>query len=387
MTTPKVIERKGMTQTDSSGKVVREARNLAESSVNFRWWAVDESEMAASIAGTIAFIEANQGGRTDQLTTFTKLYGSTNLYNSVGKYASRPSTQGDTLGQRMSYNICESIVDTLESKMAKNKVVPTYITNGGDWKAQKKAKNLTKFTQGLFYQEKIHAKSIHCWGDAAVWGDGFLQIYENDDKVCIDRVLPHELYVDTIESLTAEPRQLHRVRLMDRDIALELLPELEENIKTVSPANYQEIGGQGTAVDIIRVTESWHLKSSDKAKDGLHVFCVGDGALAEDYDKDYFPFAHLRYAKRKLGWYGQGACERLMPIQREINRNMILKQQSIRMMASFKILIENGSKVVSQHLNNDVGTLIHYTGTPPQYIAPPAVNPELQQCSRCYRSC
>ena len=45
----------------------------------------------------------------------------------------------------------------------------------------------------------------------------------------------------------------------------------------------------------------------------------------------------------------------------------------------FKVLIENGSKIVSQHLNNEVGTIIHYSGVPPQYIAPPATNPELQQ--------
>ena len=149
--------------------------------------------------------------------------------------------------------------------MAKNKVVPTYITNGGDWKVQKKAKNLTKFTQGLFYHLNVHKKSIIAWSDAAVWGDGFIQIYEKEEKVALERVFPHELFVDTVESLATEPSQLHRVRMMDRDIAFEMFPELEENIRTVSPASYQEIGAQGTAVDIITVTESWHLKSGKDA--------------------------------------------------------------------------------------------------------------------------
>lgn len=49
------------------------------------------------------------------------------------------------------------------------------------------------------------------------------------------------------------------------------------------------------------------------------------------------------------------------------------------MQGSFKILMENGSKIVTQHLNNEVGSIIHYTGAPPQYVAPPATNPELQQ--------
>jgi hypothetical protein len=376
----KTVERGNMTQTDSKGNVIRAPKNLAETNVNFRWWALDESEMAPAIAATIRFIQQHQGSRIEQLTVSTRLYGHTSAYNLIGTAFTRASSiNSNPSSQRISYNICESVIDTLESKMAKNKVIPTFVTNGGDWKVQKKAKNLTKFAQGLFYKNNVHKKSILCWSDAAVWGDGFLYIYDDEGEVAIERVLPHELFVDTIESLTTEPHQLHRVKLIDRDIAMELFPELEQHIRTVSPANYQEIGGQGTAVDIIRITESWHLRSGVDANDGLHVICIGDGALAQPYTKDYFPFAHVRYARRKLGWYGQGVCERLQNIQGEINRSMILKQRAMWMQSSFKILVENGSKVVSQHLNNDVGAIIHYSGIPPTYIAPPATNPELQQ--------
>jgi predicted transcriptional regulator len=53
---------------------------------------------------------------------------------------------------------------------------------------------------------------------------------------------------------------------------------------------------------------------------------------------------------------------------------MMLEQKSRWMQGSFKILIENGSKVVAQHLNNDVGTLVYYTGVAPQYVTPPAID-------------
>lgn len=374
------IERRNMTQTDSKGRVLREPKNPAETTANFRWWLLEENEMAGAINATLRFIQKHQGSRLEQLTVSTRLYGSTNVYNLLGTAFTRAaSVNSNPQSSRISFNLCESVVDTLESKMAKNKIVPTYVTNGGDWKAQQRAEKLTKFTQGLFYGEKVHQKSIHAWSDGAVWGDGFIHIFDKFDKVCMERVLPHEIFVDNIESLTAPPKQLHRVKLMDRDIALEMFPELEAHIMSVSPANYQEIGGQGTAVDIIQVIESWHLRSGPDAQDGLHAITIGDGVLVDEYEKDYFPFAHIRYARRKLGWYGQGVCERLQPIQGEINRCMILKQRSLWMQGSFKVLIENGSKVVAQHLNNDVGSLIYYTGTPPQYIAPPATTPELQQ--------
>jgi hypothetical protein len=376
----KTIQRSSMTQTDSRGKVIRSPIDTsAETAVNFRWWQSDDERMAFDIAGTIKFIQLHQGSRMEQLTVSTRLYGQSTAYNLIGTaFTRKSSVNSNPASQRISYNVVESIIDTLESKMAKNKVIPTYVTNGGMWNLQKKAKDLTKFTQGLFYQEKVHSKSIVCWSDSAVWGDGFLHIFEKHDKLCIERTLPHEIFVDTIETLTGPPQQLHRVKIMDRDIALELLPELEEHIMTVAPANYQEIGGQGTAVDLITVTESWHLKSGPDAKDGVHVFCVGDGSLVEDYEDDYFPFCHLRYARRKFGYYGQGVPERIQNIQGELNRCMILKQRALWMQCAFKILIENGSKVVSQHLNNDVGSIIHYTGTPPQYVTPPATNPELQ---------
>lgn len=375
------IERSKMTQTDSKGKVLREPRDNAEGeAANFYWWRMDEKDMAQAIAATVKFIQRHQGSRMEQLTVSTRLAGSTNVYNLMGTAFTRAaSVNSNPQSQRISYNLSESIIDTLESKMAKNKVVPTFITNGGIWDIQKKAKQLTKFTQGLFYGEKIHKKYVHAWGDAAVWGDGFIHIFEKDDKVCMERAFTHELFVDMVETLSGPPTQLHRVKIMDRDIAFAMFPELEENIATVSPANYQDIGGQGTVADLITVVESWHLKSGPDKKDGLHVISIGDGVFPMDYDNDYFPFAHLRYARRKLGWYGQGVCERIQNIQGEVNRSMILKQRSLWMQGSFKILVENGSKVVSQHLNNDVGTIIHYSTTPPQYITPPATTPELQQ--------
>lgn len=377
----KKIDRSTMTQTDSKGKVIREPKdNQAATAVNYQWWESDESDMAANIAGTLKFIELHQGSRQTQLTESTRLYGLSTAFTSIGSGFSRArAADSSPSGSRISYNICQSIIDTLESKMAKNKVVPTFITNGGVWDVQTKAKQLTKFTQGLFYHEKVHKKAIQCWGDGAVWGDGFVKIFNKNDKVCIERTLPHNIFVDTIETINTSPSQMHEVMVMDRSKALVLVPELEDQIMTVSPSNYNEIGGQGTAADLITVIESWHLKSGPKAKDGVHVLSIGDGAFVEDYDKDYFPFAHLRYSKRKLGWYGQGACERLRNFQHEVNRCMMLKQRALWMQSAFKILIENGSKVVTQHLDNEVGTIIHFTGTPPQYVTPPATNPELQQ--------
>jgi hypothetical protein len=377
----KKIERSSMTQTDAQGRVLREARdNSMGEAKNFRWWKVDEKDMAQAIASTVRFIQRHQSSRMEQLTVSTRLYGNSSAYNLLGTAFTRSSSvNSNPMSQRLCFNLIQSVIDTLTAKMAKNKVIPTYITNGGIWNVQKKAKQLTKFAQGFCYEQKIHEKAIIGFSDGGVWGDGFVHVFERDGRAVVERVLPHEIVVDLIESMCEEPRQLHRVKIVDRDIAMELFPDLEEHIALVSPANYQEIGGQGTAADLITVTESWHLPSAEGAGDGVKVITVGDGAMIDEWKKDYFPFPHFRYNRKKLGWYSQGAAERLQTIQGEINRSMMLKQKSMWMQGSFKILVENGSKVVAQHLNNDVGSIVYYTGTPPQYVTPPSTNMELQE--------
>jgi hypothetical protein len=381
MSKKKTISRAGMTQTDSKGKVTREARdNSAGDEINYRWFLLDGEELAQSVAATLKHLQWQQTSRTEQLISSTRLYGNATSYNVFGSALSRSGAGKSTsiMNHRVSFNLCQSVIDTLVAKMSKNKVVPTFITNGGVWNVQKKAKDLTKFAQGFCYGEDVHKKSIDAFCDGGIWGDGFVHVYRKDDKACVERTLPHEIWTDEIEGVTAKPTQLHYVKIMDRDIAKEMFPKLKKAIDDVEPGSYLDLGGQGTIADLIIVSQSWKLKTSKDATNGVHAVTIGNDAYKEEYDKDYFPFPHFRYVKRPLGWYGQGACERLANIQYEINKSMILKQRSLWMMGSFKVLLENGSKVVSQHLNNDIGTLVHYTGTPPQYVTPPATNPETQ---------
>lgn len=381
----KKIQKSNMTQTDSKGKVTRAPKNdAAEATQNFRWWTETTDEaMAHAIDTTILFISRHQSSRMEQLTASTRLYGNSSVFNLIGTAYSRASSvNSNPNSQRISYNLCSSVIDTLVSKVSKNKVVPTFITNGGVWGMQQKAEQLSKFTEGFFHGSDVHLHGMNAVRDSGVWGDGLVHIYRTpDDKIGVERALPHELFVDMIEALSCSPQQLHRVKVADRDIVMATWGDTKEKKEAIAkslPATYQEIGSAGTAVDMVAITESWHLKSGEEAEDGLHVIRLGDCILfKEEYEKDYFPFAKISYTEKLLGYWGQGACERLQNLQGEVNRLMILIQRSMWMGGSFKVLLENGSKVVSQHLNNDVGAIIHYTGTAPQYITPPMIQQDI----------
>jgi hypothetical protein len=383
----KKIQRSNMTQTDSKGNVTRAPKDNADGEAqNFKWWRDcmerNDSVLAQQIAGTIKFISTHQASRHEQLVVSTRLYGNSTAYGPIGASFNRvAATNSSPMSQRITYNLCQSVVDTLVSKIAKNKVVPMFLTEGGVWELQEQAKNLTKFTEGVFYQTKFHEKRVWAFRDACVWGTGILHVYADPDnkEVCVERVLPHELFVDLIESLTEEPRSLYRVRILDRSVVADIYPDKAEEIAKAMPANYQDIGGTATSADLITVSEAWHLPSGKDAGDGAYVVSTDDLVLyKEEYKKDYFPFVMLQYNKRLLGaFWGQGAVERLQNLQSEVNRLMILVQRSMWMGGSFKVLVENGSKVVSQHLNNDVGAIIQYSGTPPQYITPPMIQQDI----------
>lgn len=370
------------------GVLVKEGKpDEASEKAKLCWWRSRPETMAADVQGTIKFIQSHQPTRLEQLTMDTRLYSNSSTFNFIGPALSRTaSTAANSVSNRISFNLCASVIDTLVSKIAKNKVVPTFITSGGVWGMQKKAEQLSKFTEGLFYDQDVHTKGVQAFRDGAVWGTGILHIYQDEDNIKVERAMPHEFFVDQVEAITTHPQQLHRVKVADRDIIIEFVKNLggddvDEKIEAVrngTTAAYVDIGGVGTAADLVTVTESWHLPSGKDATDGLHVICCGDKVLfQEEWKKTYFPFVFFHYNKRLLGFWGQGACERLQNLQQEINRLMILIQRSMWMGGSFKVLVENGSKIVSQHLNNDVGAIIHYSGTPPQYITPPMIQQDI----------
>lgn len=380
------IEWKNAKITDDKGKTLKESQEDKDKPMGriawYRnWKKKSETDLANEVGQTIQFLQRHNSARMEQITISTRLYGNTSAFSLMGSAFTRASAVAPSpSSQRISFNLCSSVVDTLTSQVAKDKIVPTFITSGGRWGMQKKAENLSKFVDGMFYENKIQKKRVVAFRDGAVWGDGLVKVFRSkDDRAVVERVLPHEIIIDEVEALVSSPMQLHQVRIVDRDVAKDEYPDMADAIDAAMPANMQDATGQQSAGDLITISESWRLPSGPGADDGCKIICLGDKVLERcEWDKDYFPFPHFQYNKRLLGWWGQGACERLQNLQGEINRLMMLIQKSMWLGGSFKILVPVGSKVVTQHLNNDVGAIVHYAGdVPPQYITPPMIQQDI----------
>lgn len=345
--------------------------------IDKRWWLSSKEDLAASIAGTIKALSQYDSKRQTQYQISTRLYGNLNLMGLNGLSYSKILSVQSSLKDRISYNVVQSVIDTITAKMAKNKPKPLFLTSGGDYKIQRRAKKLDKFVEGCFYENEAYTLGQDTFKDACIFGDGFIHVFEENKRVKYERVIPSEIYVDLMESFYGYPRQMHRVKNIDRAVLADLFPEHKKYIVDANSCTADLTGVYQNVADQITVVESWHLPSGKDAKDGLHTIIIeGKTLFSEDWDKNFFPFVHFKWSKRPYGLFGQSLAEQIQNIQLEINKLLWVIQRSMHMAGTFKILMENSSKIVKEHFTNEIGTIICYTGTPPQYITPPAVQME-----------
>jgi hypothetical protein len=129
---------------------------------------------------------------------------------------------------------------------------------------------------------------------------------------------------------------------------------------------------------MVYVFESWHLPSAEGATDGRHTITIDNCTLFdEQYDKAYFPFCFFRWNEPLLGFYGNGLVEELVGIQLEINKILRNIQLAQHLMAVPQVWLEGNSQVVNAHINNEIGGIKKYIGTPPIFQVPTAMSQEI----------
>jgi hypothetical protein len=345
-----------------------------EGSFDKRWWLSNKTDMADNVIRLVNYLIKNDSARLSQYQMNARLYSN---MQGLGLAAQRAPNINQQVKTRISYNLIQSGIDTIVAKMAKNKPKPLFLTSGGDWKIQRRAKKLDKFCEGIAYENKGYKLGPSILRDSGVFGDGLVQVFNLHDRVKWERVEASCLFVDPVEGIHGNPRQLHMIKPIDRQVLLEMYPEKSAAIKRAMPMDPKNLGFIQNVSDQLMVVKSWHLPSGPDSNDGIAgVFIEGEYLEIEDYDWNCFPFAKLPWAERMFGYWAQSGAEQVQNTQLEINQILWVIQRSMKLMGSFKIWMSNASKIVKEHFNNDIGSII--TGdVPPQYLVPPIVAPEL----------
>ena len=341
------------------------------------WWNMKGADCAGALKAIIDDLSRQQAARLRQTVISARLYGNVFLRGVPGQAETRIlQSQASLSSTRMTYNVVQSVIDTVVSRVGETKPRPYYLTDGGNYAEQRKAKLLNKYIEGVLYQNKGYDLGLLAFRDGGIFGDGWVKVFGRGGRVVLERTMDHELWVDDLEAVAGRPRRLHHVRIVDREELLSYFADADKKVLDAIKAAGRVEDRASDVSDMVRVCESWNLAAPDangKMRGGCHALAlIDEGSMLqepEEYPYDVFPFAKVPWCPRPVGWHAQGLAEQLQGNQISLNKKLWLLDRSMHLAGTFKLLLKNGSKVVKEQANNEVGSVMTWAGdTPPQYI-------------------
>lgn len=348
-----------------------------------RWWNAGQADAHLKASAVLAGLEEQQAARLKDYTTAFRLFGRS---SAVGLGPNQFFRVEGAKKRRLSFNIVRSGVETLASRITKVQVKPSFLTSGGSWSAQKKAKLLTKFVDGQFHVAKVREISPKIWLDAALFNLGVAKIHEDRDapgQISFQRTYPEEIIVDEVESLYGNPRQMFQCRPVSRDKLIADFPKFKDQIASARKAFDSHEG----PADLVVLREGWHLPSkpadpedpeSKASTDGRHILFVDGVTLdSEAYAEPDYPFEFMRWRTPLRGFAeGDGIPGDLAGIQYAINDTLLQIEECIHW-AGPRAFVQAGSNVNKSHLDDTIGAIIEYDVVKPDISAVSTVPPEL----------
>ncbi len=348
------------------------------------WWLIHEREEdpASAVVGAINAIRNESAYRRQMWTRGAEVYG-TDL-----KMFGMPIRS--VWDDRVSFNVARNAINTMQAKLARQMPLPSTMTVGGDFLQRYRAGRLDRFLHGCFYASNYAKIYPQLLLDVLVFGVAAVKVYVQDKTVQIERIPIFDLLVSDAEARYGTPRCLYHRCYMDRSVVLEtfgadddsLYGTADERKKAIlsapKPAD-DDSTFMNTArySDQILVYEATHLASGPKAEDGLRVIALTTGTLsASPWTRDKnFGFGFLRLNAPLSGFYGPAMAIELAAAQDEYDRLSEKIQVAHNLMGGSHIMVQSGT-LGKTKVDNDVGTIIEYSGQAPQVFNPQPVHPD-----------
>ena len=341
---------------------------------------LNDTQRAQYLFGLMKTLDSNQMGVQQNNLRCLRLYNNQEITGlSIANYvlSSTPGNIGVARQNRLTLNVIKSGIDTLISKMAKDRIAPTFLTSRAPWSKQRQAEKLTKWMKGAFYAARVHETAPLALRDATIFGTGFVKVYSENGKICAERVFPDEMLVDLNDAYYGQPECIYQRRFVSKSTLLKKFAHDPEKIAIINKSKSVQGHTSFSPAELVQVVEGWRLPDSN-GENGLHILATDAGSLvSEGYDRQRFPFAVIRYTVQPVGYYGSSITEDLLGIQIEINRLAMHMQQSMRLLSNPRVFIEEGSSVNINQLTNEIGGIVKYRGTPPVIQTAQTVAPEL----------
>lgn len=345
------------------------------SHINSAWWLEDKKKLHEHIQPLVHRLEEEQRHRDYQ----NRLAYSMWLGHGIaGLEGNRYTVKHRSTGS-LRVNLARAICSAANSKLAKGKVRVLYLTEGGNFSQQARAKRLTKVVNGTINGSGFHEENARAQLDSTIFDLGAVYFWKEGEKVRCERVPGHEIRVDAMDARYGKPSQLHRTKVVARSELLARYKDKPKLVKAIKAANMSEgttQSGSRYIADSVDVTFSWHLPSIRDAKDGLFsITCDGATLEVSEWRHDFFPFVFHQWEPNPFGLYAQSICSILVGIQHSINRVVQDIQDHVDLSTGF-VAIESGSNFNQQALTNETWRVCEFSNTLPQYVTPPAFQQE-----------
>lgn len=358
---------------------VKTSSDTKKKSTPSDWWNGDsKKEIGEKLLGTVSFLKEQQNQKLRQAAIHARMYGNQPLFGWAGSSFAKLESKNLPM-DRPTMSVITSCIDTLVSRITQSRPRPVFLTDNADSKQRNLAKQLNNFIAGEFYQTKAYELGQKIMRDSCIFGPGVVKVLEGlDKKVSLERRLYTELMVDTNDAFNGEPRQMYELKLVDRAVLQQFFPKYKSLIANAENGYVEQGEEQKSVSDLVIVAEGWHLPSGPDANDGLHVIGCDQGLIFDEpWTKKKFPFVMMNYSMPLVGIWGRGLAEQLMGTQIEINKLLITMSKAINLVGVPRVFVEEGSKVVKAQLNNDVGSIVTYRGTKPEYEVAPCMPQEV----------
>lgn len=298
------------------------------------------------------------------------------MYQNRAQYVSSTGFIGHVRGQfnredQLSINVVATCVDTMNSRVTKNRTRAQFVTNGGDDITQTRARNLTRFCDGTFYSNDVYNQAPMVFQDAAIFGTGTWRV-EGDEKtkeVSVKHVNNDDIFVFELDGISRRPKTIIQRSRDHRTTLAHEHPELAKKLMTVEST--VDNWNRSTDDEIVQVIEIWRIESAGGSGDGRYVKVVSNIVLIDEPWQRQAPFVHFRWNTQPYGFFGTGIAFDIAGIQCCIDDHLQNIEDALYSFAMPIIWVPEGSDPTREINTTLSGRHINYAGNlRPQIEAP-----------------
>lgn len=357
--------------------------NVTKSRASLDWWNQDDKDLPSAVTAVVASLWANDADRRSEIERNVRRFGSRDLY---GMNQGRRRDRGN-----LKVNITKSAIETISSKVGKERPRPMLLTYGGDYALTSRCRKLQKWMDGQYYASRFYESLPTVFRDAMICGTGAWHFFKDIGrrKLAVERAFPVELLVDEMDALHGDPRNMHRVKFMDRDVLSAMFPEkakLIQGLAGVSVGSLPEFlpvrPETPISTRMVMVAESWHRATFNlkgEVMPGKHVITADNVLLSsEDWQYDCFPFEFFHWTKPITGFWGDSAASEIRGMEGECNRLLQSAQKAMELCGNPWVLNPAGGKVKKAKFTDETGIIVEYEGgVSPTVVTHQSVHPEI----------